>query len=53
MYFDKDWARVPGQVVSSGHYGLNWKTVKALDKAQLTHELGPVALDDLQVIGLD
>lgn len=35
------------------HYGLNWKTVKALDKAQLTHELGPVALDDLQVIGLD
>jgi transposase len=35
------------------HYGLNWKTVKELDKAYLTRELGPVDLDGLEVIGMD
>ncbi len=35
------------------HYGLNWKTVKALDKAHLARELGPTDLDGIQVIGLD
>lgn len=35
------------------HYDLNWKTVKELDKAYLERELGPVDLDDIEVIGLD
>lgn len=35
------------------HYALNWKAVKELDKAQLERELGPVELDDIEVIGLD
>lgn len=35
------------------HYALNWKTVKALDKAQLARELGPMDLDGITVIGLD
>jgi len=34
-------------------FGLDWKTVKALDFASLQRELGPVDLDGLQVIGMD
>jgi transposase len=32
-------------------FGLDWKTVKALDFASLQRELGPVDLDGLEVIG--
>ena len=35
------------------HYDLDWKTVKALDKAYLERELGPVDLEGIEVIGLD
>lgn len=34
-------------------FGLDWKTVKALDFASLQRELGPVDLDGLEVIGMD
>lgn len=34
-------------------YGLDWKTVKELDRANLERELGPVDLDGIEVIGLD
>lgn len=34
-------------------FGLNWKTVKELDKAHLQRQLGPVDLEGLEVIGLD
>ena len=34
-------------------YGLDWKTVKDLDRASLERELGPVALDGIQIIGMD
>ena len=35
------------------HYGLNWKTVKELDRAYLQRRLGPVDLEGLEVIALD
>ncbi len=35
------------------YFGLDWKTVKALDRARLQRELGPVDLDGLEVIALD
>jgi transposase len=34
-------------------FGLNWKTVKELDRASLERELGPVDLEGLSVIALD
>jgi transposase len=34
-------------------FGLDWKTVKAIDRACLERELGPVDLEGLEVIGLD
>jgi transposase len=34
-------------------FGLDWKTVKDLDFASLQHQLGPVDLDGLEVIGMD
>jgi transposase len=34
-------------------YGLDWKTVKDLDRASLERELGPVDLDGIEVIGMD
>jgi transposase len=34
-------------------FGLDWKTVKDLDRASLERELGPVDLDGIEVIGLD
>ena len=34
-------------------FGLDWKTVKALDRAHLERTLGPVDLDGLEVIALD
>lgn len=34
-------------------FGLDWKTVKELDFAYLERRLGPVDLDDLEVIGMD
>jgi transposase len=34
-------------------FGLNWKTVKELDRASLQRELGPVDLNGLSVIALD
>jgi transposase len=34
-------------------FGLDWKTVKELDFASLEHQLGPVDLDGLEVIGMD
>jgi transposase len=34
-------------------YGLDWKTVKELDRASLERELGPVELTGIEVIGLD
>jgi transposase len=34
-------------------YGLDWKTVKDLDRASLERELGPVNLDGIEVIGMD
>ena len=35
------------------YFGLDWKTVKAIDRACLERELGPVDLEGLEVIGLD
>jgi transposase len=35
------------------HFGLDWKTVKAIDRAGLLRELGPVDLEGLEVIALD
>ena len=35
------------------HFGLDWKTVKEIDRAGLLRELGPVDLDGLEVIALD
>jgi transposase len=35
------------------YFDLNWKTVKALDRQHLERTLGPVDLDDLEVIALD
>jgi transposase len=34
-------------------FQLDWKTVKAIDRACLQRQLGPVDLDGLEVIGLD
>lgn len=34
-------------------FGLDWKTVKELDKAALERQLGPVDLDGLEVIAMD
>ena len=34
-------------------YGLNWKTAKAIDKAYLLKELGPVDLSGVEVIAMD
>jgi transposase len=34
-------------------YGLDWKTVKDLDRSSLERELGPVDLEGIEVIGLD
>lgn len=34
-------------------FGLDWKTVKELDYANLERQLGPVDLDGLEVIGMD
>lgn len=34
-------------------YGLDWKTVKDLDRTSLERELGPVNLDGIEVIGMD
>jgi transposase len=45
------------QIASVRHvarfFGLDWKTVKDLDRAYLERTLGPVDLDGLEVIGLD
>jgi transposase len=35
------------------HYGLDWKTVKELDRACLERTLGPVDLDGIEVIAMD
>ncbi len=35
------------------HYELDWKTVKALDRASLERRLGPVDLEGLEVIAMD
>jgi len=35
------------------YFGLDWKTVKELDRRNLERELGPVDLDGIEVIGLD
>jgi transposase len=35
------------------YFGLDWKTVKELDRANLERELGPVDLDGIEAIGLD
>lgn len=35
------------------YFGLNWKTVKDLDRASLERELGPVDLNGLSVIAMD
>lgn len=37
----------------AGYFGLDWKTVKDLDRRHLERTLGPVDLDGLEVIGLD
>ncbi|MED5619042.1 helix-turn-helix domain-containing protein [Ideonella sp. BN130291] len=34
-------------------FGLDWKTVKAVDFASLQRELRPVDLDELKVIGME
>ena len=34
-------------------FALDWKTVKDLDRAYLERELGPIDLDDVEVIGMD
>ena len=35
------------------HFQLDWKTVKELDRRHLERELGPVNLDDIEVVALD
>jgi transposase len=35
------------------YFGLDWKTVKDLDRARLERSLGPVDLDGIEVIALD
>jgi len=35
------------------HYGLHWETVKAIDKAALEEELGPVDLSGVRQIAID
>lgn len=35
------------------YFGLDWKTVKQIDRAGLLRELGPIDLDGLEVIALD
>jgi transposase len=35
------------------YFGLDWKTVKEIDRAGLLRELGPLDLDGLEVIALD
>ena len=35
------------------YFGLDWKTVKDLDRASLERKLGPVDLDGLSVIAMD
>jgi len=35
------------------YFGLDWKTVKDLDRASLERELGPVDLEGVELIGLD
>jgi transposase len=37
----------------AGYFELDWKTVKAIDRAALQRELGPLDLDGLEVIALD
>lgn len=36
----------------AGYYGLDWKTVKALDRA-VARRLGPIELEGITVIGMD
>jgi transposase len=45
--------RVTTVLHAARYFGLDWKTVKALDRASLERELGPIDLDGLRVIGLD
>jgi transposase len=45
--------RVTTVLHAARYFGLDWKTVKALDRASLERELGPIDLDGLTVIGLD
>lgn len=35
------------------YFGLDWKTVKDLDRARLERSLGPVDLDGIEIIALD
>jgi len=35
------------------YFGLDWKTVKGIDRARLERSLGPIDLDGLEVIALD
>ncbi len=35
------------------YFGLDWKTVKELDRERLERELGPVDFDDITIIALD
>jgi transposase len=37
----------------AGYFGLDWKTVKEIDRAGLLRELGPLDLNGLEVIALD
>ena len=37
----------------AGYFGLNWKTVKAIDKAYLSRSLGPVDLDGVTRLAMD
>lgn len=37
----------------AGFYGLDWKTVKAIDKRHLSERLGPVDLAGVEVIAMD
>lgn len=37
----------------AGYFGLNWKTVKDIDKRALAMKLGPVDLSGVRIIGLD
>lgn len=45
------------QVMSVRHtaafFGLNWKTVKAIDRAAMEQRLGPIDLSDVEIIGMD